>query len=105
MTIAIKLGFLDDAPIVGDDGQLTKHGSGSNIVERLMKMYPHAVIVGHENKDCPDFRLRTLDNLDVKSTLLINLDVIDSVGAFQVMHREGLEPKIMNFQWLPPSHY
>ena len=105
MTIAIKLGFLDDAPIVGDDGQLTKHGSGSNIVERLMKMYPHAVIVGHENKDCPDFRLRTLDNLDVKSTLLINFDVIDSVGAFQVMHREGLEPKIMNFQWLPPSHY
>ncbi|WP_130865485.1 glycosyltransferase [Acidipropionibacterium timonense] len=105
MTIAIKLGFLDDTPIVDEDGHLTKRGAGSNIVERLMKMYPDSVVVGHEDRDYPDFKLRTLESLDAKSTLLINLDVIDSVGAFQILHREGDEPKILNFQWLPPSHY
>lgn len=105
MTIAIKLGFLDDTPIVDDDGRLVGRGGGSALVERLLKMYPDSVVVAEEDRTYPTFTTRRLTSLDPKETLLINLDVIDSVGVFQIMHREGAEPKILNLQWLPPSHY
>ena len=52
-----------------------------------------------------DFEAKKLTSLEPLETLVINLDVIDSVGVFQTMHREGAEPKILNLQWLPPSHY
>lgn len=105
MTIAIKMGFLDGDPIVDDQGRLVGRGGGTALVERLLKMYPGAVVVDHEDRQCDGFEAKTLSSLDPLETLVINLDVIDSVGVFQTMHREGAEPKILNLQWLPPSHY
>ena len=44
MTIAIKMGFLDDGPIVDDQGRLVARGGGTALVERLLAMYPGAVV-------------------------------------------------------------
>ncbi len=105
MTIAIKIGFLDDDPVVDGEGRFVARGGGAAIAERLFKMYPGAVLVGDEDRDCQGFAMRRLFSLDARSDLVINLDVLDSVGIFQVLHRGGAEPKILNLQWLPPSHY
>ena len=105
MTIAIKMGFLDDSPIVDDQGRLVSRGGGTALVERLLDMCPGAVVVNYEDRQCDGFEARKLTSLEPLETLVINLDVIDSVGVFQTMHREGAEPKILNLQWLPPSHY
>ncbi|OQY13798.1 MAG: hypothetical protein B6I33_04355 [Propionibacterium sp. 4572_24] len=105
MTIAIKMGFLDDSPIVDDQGRLVSRGGGTALVERLLDMYPGAVVVNYEDRQCDGFEARKLTSLEPLETLVINLDVIDSVGVFQTMHREGAEPRILNLQWLPPSHY
>ena len=105
MTIAIKMGFLDDGPIVDDQGRLVGRGGGTALVEQLLTMYPGAVVVNYEDRQCDGFEAKKLTSLEPLETLVINLDIIDSVGVFQTMHREGAEPKILNLQWLPPSHY
>ena len=89
MTIAIKMGFLDDSPIVDDQGRLVSRGGGTALVERLLDMYPGAVVVNYEDRQCDGFEARKLTSLEPLETLVINLDVIDSVGVFQTMHREG----------------
>lgn len=101
MTIAIKMGFLDDSPIVDDQGRLVSRGGGTALVERLLDMYPGAVVVNYEDRQCDGFEARKLTSLEPLETLVINLDVIDSVGVFQTMHREGAEPMICR-SWPSP---
>lgn len=105
MGIAIKYGAMVDDPIVDDDGKLAIRGGAGALVERLLKIYPGACLVGYEDRQCDGFEMKRDINLDAEKDLVINLDVMDSVGVFQVMHRHGAEPMIMNLQWLPPRHY
>ncbi|MFT8394890.1 glycosyltransferase family 1 protein [Propionibacterium sp.] len=105
MTIAIKYGALVDEPLVDDNGTLAIHGGAGAIVERLLKIFPGACLVGFEQEHCTDVEIKRLVDLDAENDLVINLDVMDSVGVFQTLHRRGAEPLIMNLQWLPPRHY
>jgi hypothetical protein len=105
MTIAIKYGYLDDDPVVDEEGRFIGGGGGAALVDRLFKIYPGAVLVGDRDRACQGFEMRRLSSLDARRDLVINLDVLDSVGVFQVLHRHGAEPRILNLQWLPPSHY
>lgn len=105
MTIAIKYGSLVDEPLVDDDGNFAIKGSGGALVERLLKIFPGSCLVGYQDQRANGFEIKRVTSLDPVSDLVINLDVMDSVGTFQVLHRNGAEPKIMNLQWLPPRHY
>ncbi|MCI1749498.1 MAG: glycosyltransferase family 1 protein [Acidipropionibacterium sp.] len=105
MTIAIKIGFLDEDPVVDEKGNFAARGAGGAIAGRLFTIFPDAVLIGNEDNTFGDITMRTLWSLDARSDLVINLDVLDSVGLFQSLHRHGAEPKILNLQWLPPSHY
>lgn len=105
MTIAIKYGALVDEQIVDESGALAISGGAGALVSRLLKIFPGACLVGFEDAHGRDFEIRRLVSLDASKDLVINLDVMDSVGVFQVLHRHGAEPLIMNLQWLPPRHY
>ncbi|SER54708.1 hypothetical protein SAMN05443377_10295 [Propionibacterium cyclohexanicum] len=105
MTIAIKYGALVDEPIVDEFGELAIAGGAGALVSRLLRIFPEACLVGFEDQQAKDFQIKRLVSLDAEKDLVINLDVMDSVGVFQVLHRHGAEPLIMNLQWLPPRHY
>lgn len=105
MTIAIKYGSLVDERLVDENGNLAIKGSGGSLVERLLKIFPDSCLIGYEDQRASGFDIKRVTSLDPVSDLVINLDVMDSVGTFQVLHRNGAEPKIVNLQWLPPRHY
>ncbi|AZZ39478.1 hypothetical protein C0Z10_06635 [Acidipropionibacterium jensenii] len=105
MTIAIKIGFLDDDPVVDENGGFAGRGAGGAIAGRLFTIFPEAVLVGPQDRQVGAITMRTLQHLDPRRDLIINLDVLDSIGLFQRLHRSGAEPRILNIQWLPPSHF
>ena len=105
MRIAVKYGALSAAPLVGADGHAVTESGQMTMAQRVLELYPGAVIVGREAHRTPEFEVVTMGSLDPENTLVINMDVLDSVCVFQRLHRGGAEPKIMNFQWINPSTY
>jgi len=105
MKVAVKYGALSAAPLVGADGHAATESGQATMARRVLELYPGSVVVGREPMRTPEFEVVTLDQLDPDETLVINLDVLDSVCVFQRLHRSGAEPKIMNFQWINPSTY
>ncbi|XVX18887.1 glycosyltransferase family 1 protein [Actinomycetota bacterium] len=105
MQVAVKYGWIDHDPVVDESGALSTGGGGQTIVHRLLDMYPGAVLLDRERREGAQVPVVTFADIDVDDTLVINLDVIDSVGVFQALHTPGNEPKIMNFQWTTPSIY
>lgn len=104
MAVAVKYGWLSDEPIITPDGSLVTTDGGVTVARRVLGMYPGAVLLGTSRGTADGFDVVTIEDLD-PTTLVINLDVIDSVGVFQRLHRTGAEPRIMNFQWINPSTF
>ncbi|SMO35179.1 glycosyltransferase family 1 protein [Propioniciclava tarda] len=105
MQVAVKYGALTTAPMIGADGHATTESGQATMARRVLELYPGSVVVGRESQRVPEFDVVTLDQIDPENTVVINMDVLDSVGVFQRLHRGGAEPKIMNFQWINPSAY
>lgn len=105
MDIAIKFGALRPASIVTPEGDLNTESGQAVLAQRLLTMYPGAKLIGAERYSGNGFEVITLDDIAPEFTVVVNLDVLDSVGIFQRLHRDGAEPKIMNFQWINPSTF
>lgn len=104
MAVAVKYGWLTDEPILTRDGALVTTDGGATVARRVLNMYPGSKLLAPGPATADGFDVITMDDLD-PSTVVINLDVIDSVGVFQRIHRTGAEPRIMNFQWINPSTF
>lgn len=105
MKVAVKYGALWLNQIVDENGDLIVRSHGATLVARILKLFPGAQLIGRESRRCNGFDMVPLDLVDPENTLVINMDVLDSVGVFQILHRGGAEPKIMNFQWVNPNSY
>lgn len=105
MKIAVKYGALSHEPIVDASGNLIVRSHGATLVARILRLFEGSQLIGPEVRRCNGFDMVPLEFIDPEDTVVINMDVIDSVGVFQVLHRGGAEPHIMNFQWVNPSTY
>lgn len=105
MKVAVKYGALSSAPLVTPDGHLATESGQATVARRVIGLFPGSVVVGTHPQHTPEVEIVSLAELDPDTTLVINMDVLDSIGVFQRLHRSGAEPKIMNFQWVPPSTY
>ncbi len=105
MKYAVKFGALQAQPVVDADGRLIASSGQATIASRLLDMYPGAVLLGSQRRACDGFDMVLLDDIDPLDTLVINIDILDTVGIFQRLHRDGAEPRILNFQWINPSSY
>lgn len=105
MQVAVKYGALTSAPLIGADGHAATESGQATMARRVLDLYPGSVVIGEQAARVPEFTVVTLSSIDPENTLVINLDVLDSVAVFQRLHRDGAEPKIMNFQWINPSIY
>ena len=97
MRIAIKR----DATLVDDQGRVAGHDSGATLVRRLLRLFPGAQLIGPGARRCDGFDEVPLEFLDPEETVVINMDVLDSVGVWETIHRSsgGGTPRIMNFVW------
>lgn len=99
MRIAIK----HDTTVVDVDGRVAGHDAGATLVRRLLRVFDDSVLIGPGPRRCEGFDLIPLEFLDAEETVVINMDVVDSVHVWQQLRRNGSEPRIMNFLWWNPS--
>lgn len=93
-----------DEAVVDADGHVSGHQAGDTLVRRILRIFPGSTLVGPAVRRCDGFDVAPLEFLDPETTVVINMDVIDSPRVWQKMHRPGqAEPKIMNFLWWPPA--
>jgi len=101
MKVAIRYG----AALVDADGHVTGHDAGATLVRRLLRVFPGAQLVGPGTRHCAGFDVIPLELVDGADTVVINMDVIDSLSTWQTLNANCDEPKIMNFVWWNTSQY
>jgi hypothetical protein len=101
MRIAIKYGDV----LIDSDGHVAGHDAGATLVRRLLRVFPGAQVVGPGPLHCDGFDLMPLDLLDAADTVVINMDVIDSMATWRTLHAQCDEPRLMNFVWWNTSQF
>ena len=90
---------------VDADGNVAGHDAGDTLVRRLVRVFPHIQLIGSRDENYPDFELVTLEAIDGENTVVINMDVIESVRIWRVLRKTTQTPKIMNFMWRDARRY
>lgn len=101
----MKIAVRYQAALVDADGHVTGHDAGATLVRRLLRVFPGAMLVGPGPRHCDGFDLIPLEFIDGSDTVVINMDVIDSVSVWQTLKAGCDEPQVMNFVWWNTSQY
>jgi len=88
-----------------EDGRVAGHDAGATLVRRLMRVFPRAQLIGHATRHADGFDVVPLEFVDAEDTVVINMDVIDSMALWRTMRTSGAEPMIMNFVWWNTSQF
>lgn len=91
--------------IVGPDGHVWGHDAGATLVRRLLRVFPGAVLVGPGPRRGDGFDVLPLELVDAQDTVVISMDVVDSMAVWQTLRRSAPEPKLMNFVWWSTSEH
>jgi hypothetical protein len=101
MRVAIKYA----AALVDTDGHVVGHDAGATLVRRLLRVFPGATLIGPGPRQCDGFDMLPLEFVGGANTVVINMDVIDSVGLWQTLRASCDEPHLMNFVWFNTSRH
>lgn len=101
----MKIAIRYQAALIDADGRVTGHDAGATLVRRLLRVFPGASVIGPGPRHCDGFDVIPLEFIDAAETVVINMDVIDSVGVWQTLHASTPEPHLMNFVWWNTSQY
>jgi hypothetical protein len=90
---------------VDADGNVGGHDAGATLVRRLLRLSENPILIGAGPRRCNGFDLLPVDFVDTDSTVVINLDVLDSTKVWRTLREHGQHPAVMNFQWGPTTDY
>ncbi|MGB8021591.1 MAG: hypothetical protein WCF04_10220 [Candidatus Nanopelagicales bacterium] len=99
MRIAIRYG----GALVEADGRVAGRDAGATLVRRLLRVFPDAQLIGPGLRQFDGFDMLPLEFVDGANTVVINMDVADSLGAWQTLRSSCEEPRLMNFVWFNTS--
>jgi hypothetical protein len=110
MRVAIKTGSTFGRALIDEKGQLTGTHSGLSIVRRLLKLFDDPILIVDEPMEYVEldgFDAMTLGEIDVNQTLVINMDVVDSLDLYRRLRRDTwrLRPTVMNLVWWNVSEF
>lgn len=91
--------------MVDTDGHVAGHDAGATLVRRLLRVFPGAQLVGPGLRHGDGFEMLPLEFVDATSTVVICMDVLDSVSVWQTLRQTCDEPKVMNFVWWNTSQF
>ncbi|HML51010.1 MAG TPA: glycosyltransferase family 1 protein [Propionicimonas sp.] len=100
-----RLAIKWDPVVVDTDGHVGGHDAGATLVRRLLRLRPDPILIGPGPRRGDGFEIMPLEFVDTDSTLLINMDVLDSTKVWRVLRVNGEHPAVMNFQWGPTTTY
>ena len=101
MKVAVHYKGLEIDP----DGNVAGHDAGDTLVRRLVRLFPGIQLIGPRTQSYPDFDMTTLEAIKGEDTVVINMDVIESVRIWRVLRKSTENPKIMNFMWRDSRRY
>ena len=101
MKIAIK----HAGTVIDDDGRVAGHDAGATLVRRLQRVFPGSSLVGPRARHCDGFDVVPLEFIDPCETVVINMDVIDSMAVWRTLRETCDEPRVMNFVWWNTSQF
>jgi glycosyltransferase involved in cell wall biosynthesis len=90
---------------VDADGHVMGHDAGATLVRRLLRVFPGSVLIGPGPQRHADFDILPLEFLEAHSTVVVNMDVLDSVDVWQRLRASCDEPQLMNFVWFNTSRH
>src|SRR5665647_513560 len=79
----MKVAIMYVAAQVDAEGHVTGHDAGATLVRRLLRVFPGAMLVGPGTRHCAGFDVIPLEFIDGSETVVINMDVLDSLGVCQ----------------------
>ncbi|AEI12758.1 MULTISPECIES: hypothetical protein [Cellulomonas] len=91
--------------LIDPDGHVAGHDAGATLVRRLLRVFPGAIVVGDGPRRCDGFDVLPLEFLDARETVVINMDVVDSMSVWRTLRQSCDEPKVMNFVWWTTSQF
>ena len=91
--------------VVDSTGHVAGHDAGSTLVRRLLRVFPGSVLVGDGPRRGDGFDVLPLEFVDGSDTLVITMDVVDSVSVWRTLAETCDEPKVMNFVWWNTTHF
>lgn len=99
--IAVKY----DAVTITPEGTVGGHDSAATLVRRVLRVFPGSAVIGPAPRRCEGFDVIPLEFCDPESTIVVNMDVLDSLAVARTLRRgdEHITPMVMNFLWWPPS--
>jgi len=101
----MKVAIQHEAVTIDATGHVADHDAGDTLVRRLLRLFPGAQLVGPRAHHHPDFDVVPVEMIDAADTVLINMDVIDSVSIWRTFRKTTNKPKIMNFVWWDATRY
>ena len=101
----MKVAIMYVAAQVDAEGHVTGHDAGATLVRRLLRVFPGALLVGPGPRHYADFDVIPLEFIDGSETVVINMDVLDSLGVWQTLKANCDEPRLMNFVWWNTSQF
>ena len=101
MRVAIRF----KAAHVDSDGRVVGHDAGATLVRRLLRVFDEPVLIGPGPRRCDGFDMLPLEFLGGACSVVINMDVVDSVSVWQTLRESCDEPRLMNFVWFNPSRH
>lgn len=98
-----KVAIKHTGTVVDADGHVSGHDAGATLVRRLLRVFPNSVVIGPGPHHYPEFDVLPLEFLEGDQTVVINMDVADSVNVWQTLRATCDEPRLMNFVWFNTS--
>lgn len=103
---AVRVAVKHQEALVGADGRVAGHDAAATLVRRLLRVFPGSVLIGPGPRRCDGFDLLPLELVDGDGTVVISMDVLDSVQVWQTLRAGGCaEPRVMNFVWWDATRY
>ncbi|MDT0165963.1 glycosyltransferase family 1 protein [Actinotalea sp. AC32] len=99
----MKVAIRYESAVVDPDGHVAGHDAGATLVRRLLRVFPGALVVGAGPRRHAGFDVLPLEFVDGSDTVVITMDVLDSVSVWETLRRTCDEPKVMNFVWWSTS--
>ncbi|MEP7766111.1 glycosyltransferase family 1 protein [Sanguibacter sp. 25GB23B1] len=91
--------------LVTADGHVSGFDAGATLVRRLLRLFPGSLLIGPGPRRCAGFDMIPLEFVDGDDTVVISMDVIDSVSIWRALKVGCAEPKVMNFVWWNTSQF
>ncbi|WP_029289598.1 glycosyltransferase family 1 protein [Cellulomonas sp. HZM] len=101
MRVAVRYGDV----LVDPDGRVAGHDAGATLVRRLLRVFPGSLLVSDGPRRGQGFDVLPLEFVDASDTVVVNMDVVDSMSVWRTLRRTTDAPHVMNFVWWTTSQF